>query len=90
VTDKIRFKVTLFPNGHMMIATEQALTVQETMMMRDAFRQWRDEENGILVIGQAQVQVAEVEYTPLEITVSAPRDEDDDPSAPWNDGGASS
>ena len=74
MTDRPRFKVMVFPNGHVLVTTEMALTQMQFQAMRDAFREWIDKDHGLLLMAEADTQLAEVEYTPVgDIKIMAPR-----------------
>ena len=76
VTDKITFKVLAFPNGHLLVSTTRSLRRDEYEIILEQLKGWRDKENGIALMAETEVQLAEIEYTPVEITLSAPRDEE--------------
>ena len=74
MTDRPRFKVLVFPNGRMIITTEMALSHQQVSQMQAIFKEWVEKDHGLLLIPEAELQLAEVEYTPFgELKIVAPR-----------------
>lgn len=49
------FTLTMLDDGRMILSTERALGREQATRIRDAFVEWRDTPNGIMVIGECVV-----------------------------------